>query len=333
MSRPTSSIDMFLHLRNMVYPAFAVLAGAQLELFTALADRPQTAEELAKTLNVNADKLRALLYALVRAEFLTVDDGRFANAPDADTFLVRGRPQYAGDMITSLPAWWNPVFKTAESIRTGLAQAKVDYTALSQEELEAHYQSFYKVSVATGRLLVARYDFSAYRQLLDVGGGTGGVTIAITQACPDLCATIVDFPTVTPITQRFVADANAADHICIVSADVVDQTLEGNFDVAVMSAFMPVLAPEQTRRALRHVSEVMAPGGTLYVTDGGILDNSRLTPEIVVQGNLWFINAFDDGCASTEQERREWLTEAGFQTIERDVLPNQWGVMVARKQG
>jgi hypothetical protein len=203
MSRPTSSIDMFLHLRNMAYPAFAVLAGVQLNLFTALADRRQTTEELATTLSVNAAKLRSLLYVLVRAGFLTVEDGRFVNTSDAGTFLVRGRPQYAGEMITSLPAWWNPVCKTAESVRTGLAQAKVDYTRLSQEELETHYRSFYEQSVATGRMLVARYDFSAYRQLLDIGGGTGGGTIAITRACTDLRATIVDLPTVPPTTQRF----------------------------------------------------------------------------------------------------------------------------------
>jgi hypothetical protein len=67
----------------------------------------------------------------------------------------------------------------------------------------------------------------------------------------------------------------------------------------------------------------MAPDGTL--------DNSRLAPENVVQDNLWFINVFNEGRAHTEQERRTWLTEAEFQTIERDVLPNQGGVMVARK--
>ena len=194
-----------------------------------------------------------------------------------------------------------------------------------------HYQSYYKASVATGQALAVRYDFAAYQHLLDVGGGTGGVTIAIAETCPNLRATIVDLPTVTPITQRFVAASEAVDRIQIVSADAVNQPLEGVFDVAIMSAFIPVLGPEQIRRALHHVSQVMEFGGILYVTDAGTLDDSRLTPEPVVQLNLWFINVFDEGGSYTEQERRAWMTEAGFQIMERDVLPNKWGVMVARK--
>jgi len=331
MPSPTSRIDMFLHLRNMVYPAFVVLAGVELDLFTALAERPQTTEELATTLDVNADKLRAILYVLVQAAFLTVDNGRFANAPDAATFLVRSSDQYIGEMIKDLRSWWTPVLQAADTVRTGRAQAKVDYAGFSQEELEAQYRSFYEQSVVTGRALTEHYDFSTYQHMLDVGGGTGAVTIAITAACPNLRATIVDLPTVTPVTQRFVAEASSADRIRVVSADVINQPLEGHFDVAVMSAFMPVLGAEQIRRALQHVSRVMSPGGTLYVTDAGILDDSRLAPELVVHNNLWFINVFDEGCAHTEGERKTWLTENGFQAIERNVLPNQWGVMVARK--
>jgi trans-aconitate methyltransferase len=133
---------------------------------------------------------------------------------------------------------------------------------MTPEDLEAHYQSFHLMSVATGRELATRYDFSAAQQLLDVGGGTGGQTMALTEAYPQLRATIVDLPTVTPITQRWVAAAQERDRIQVVSADVAAQAVEGRFDVAMMNSIIPLLAPETIRRILQHVSGALVPGGT-----------------------------------------------------------------------
>ena len=48
--------------------------------------------------------------------------------------------------------------------------------------------------------------------------------------------------------------------------------------------------------------------------------------------NLWFINIFDEGQAHTEQEVRDWLTEAGFEGIERVMDSNGESIMSARKK-
>ncbi len=98
-----------------------------------------------------------------------------------------------------------------------------------------------------------------------------------------------------------------------------------------MSAFIPVLSPDEAQRALRNVSQVMEPGGTLYIHDGGTLDDSRLSPLEIVRQNLWFINVFDQGEARTEQERRDWLSKAGFDPGERVTFPSGGSIMVARK--
>ncbi len=52
-----------------VYPAAALLAGMQLDLFTPLGDRPYGAGELAKLLHVQQEQLETLLYALAAAGF------------------------------------------------------------------------------------------------------------------------------------------------------------------------------------------------------------------------------------------------------------------------
>ena len=331
MTNPPPQPDTIWRLRTALYPSFALLAAIQLDLFMPLSDGPGTVEQVAEALGVDSDKLRPLMYILVESELLAVEGERFSNSPEANHYLVKGNSSYVGAGYEAFSGQWDAVWKTAESIRTGSAQAKLDYTGMSEEELESHYHSFHLATLTTGRRLLAEYDFSSSRRLIDVAGGTGGVAIAIAQACPHLRATVVDLPRVTPITQRLVSDAGVADRVEVVAADVVNGTLEGSFDVAVMSAFIPVISRDDAQRALKNVSQVMEPGGTIYINDIGTLDESRLSPPETVRQNLWFINVFDEGQARTEQERREWLAGAGFGGIERVTFPDEYSIMVARK--
>ena len=66
------------------YPALAMLAGMQLDLFTPLADGPMTAEEIAHAIGAGSEKLKPLLYSLVAADLLTVGGDRFANTGSKD---------------------------------------------------------------------------------------------------------------------------------------------------------------------------------------------------------------------------------------------------------
>ena len=332
MTNPPTQPDTIWRLRTALYPSFALLAAIQLDLFTQLGDGPGTVEQVAEALGVDSDKLRPLMYILVESGLLAIEGERFSNSPEANHNLVKGNSSYIGGGYEAFAeGMWNVLWNSAESIRTGSAQAKLDYSAMSKKELEAHYHSFHSQTLITGRRFLAEYDFSSSRRLIDVAGGTGGVAIAIAQACPHLRATVVDLPTVTPITQRLVEEAGVADRVEVVATDVVNGTLEGSFDVAIVSKFIPVISRDDAQRALKNVAQAMEPGGTIYLDDIGTLDDSRLFPPGPLLQNLWFINVFDQGQARTEQERRAWLADAGFENIVRKTFPNGDSTIVARK--
>ena len=227
---------------------------------------------------------------------------------------------------------WSGTLKTAETIRSGIPQAKIDYSAMSKDELASYYRGIHATAVAAGRDLVRRYDFSSCRSLLDVGGGSGGLAIAVTEACPHLRATVVDLPTVTPITRRYVEEAGPTNRVEVLTADAVNGPLIGHFDLAVLLRVIHVFSPDQARRTLQNVSQVIEPGGAIYIV-GPVIDNSRISPPATVGSNLHFINIFDEGQASTEQELRDWLAEAGFVGFERTTLPGVQSIVTARKPG
>jgi 2-hydroxy-4-(methylsulfanyl)butanoate S-methyltransferase len=136
---PTAEIQPTTIYRHAfgVYRSTAMLAGMQLDVFTPLQHEPMTAEDVAHALHVRPDKLRPLLYALVEAELLTVDGDRFNNTPEADRYLVRGRPNYIGGAHELWSDLWTAALQSARSIRAGSPQAKHDFTAMSSSELGA----------------------------------------------------------------------------------------------------------------------------------------------------------------------------------------------------
>ena len=101
--------------------------------------------------------------------------------------------------------------------------------------------------------------------------------------------------------------------------------------MATVKHFIQILNSDEAQATLIHIGQALKPGGDLYII-GQILDNSRLTPQEAVFVNLVFLNIYDGGQSYTEQEYREWLTVAGFEHIERVVLPNGHSLISAKKK-
>ncbi len=137
------------------------------------------------------------------------------------------------------------------------------------------------------------------------------MAIAVAQGCPDIRVTVMDLPTVTPITQRFIDSSELKGRVTVVNADVLGDQLEGSYDAAVLSAFIQVFSPEDAVRALRRIRGIIVPGGSIYII-GSVVDNTRLSPISSVGFSLITLNRYDDGQAYTEQEYLDWLAEAGF---------------------
>jgi SAM-dependent methyltransferase len=299
MEDSTPRPDTINKLRFAANGAFAMLAGMQLDVFTPMKDGPLTAEQIAAAIGVGPSRLRLLLYVLVAAGLLTEQYGRFSNTAEANHFLVKGGPSYLGNRHAAIAMWWTAYLKTAESIRSGVPQAKLDFSNSPQEEVEAFLRSINANTVPAARTLVAKYDFSSVRTLVDVGSGGAGVALTITKTFPHIMATAVDLPEVAPIAEKIVAEEGATERVKVIAADVLSAPLPGSYDVAILRSFLQVLSPRDACLALKHVAAAVKPGGRIYVI-GQILDDSRRSPLGAVGFNLNFINHYDAGESYTE---------------------------------
>ena len=330
MVTPLSQPETINRLLDAVYPAFALLAGMELDVWTPLKDGPLTAEQLAENLEVHAGKLKPLLYTLVVAGLLAVEEGVFSNTAETGQYLVRGRPDYLGGQYELTKSNWRRILKTAETVRTGGLPEMIDYHAPSQEELVALFRGLNPGVLKDAEQLMERYDFSGSNSLLDVGGGSGALAIAIAQSNPGLKATVIDLPSVIAITRQFIAEAGAADQVDILAGDAVHDTLTGSYDVVVVRHVLQVLSADENRALLQNLASVLKPGGVIHLI-GFVLDDSRIAPPNIAGYNLILLTAYEDGQAYTEQEYRSWLTEAGFEAITRYVKPDSASILSAVK--
>ena len=332
MADQTSTVrpETINSLRDSVDSALAMLAGMELDVFTPMKDGAMTLEQIADAIEVKPLKLRPLLYAIAVAGLLNLNGDQFSNTPEADLFLVKGAPAYMGGMHETLSDNWQVAFNTAESIRTGIPQARLDFSEGTEEELEKFLRRIQPMAMDAGRLLADRWDFASSSTMADIGGGSGGIAIALTEKYPHLKATVLDLPTITPIARRIVEDAGASDRVEVEAADVLSGPLTGPYDVVVLRAFIQVLSPEDAATALKNILGAVKPGGTIHII-GRILDNTRLSPMASVTFSMMVVNRFDAGQAYTEDEYAGWMADAGFEGFERVHLSGLDDMITARR--
>jgi hypothetical protein len=313
--------------------AFAMLAGMQLEVFTHLADGPLDAGQLAARMGVAEDRLSRLLYALAVAGLLECRDDRFADTPEAATFLVKGQPGYIGGTHELLDQLWHADLLTAQSLRSGKPAALHDFAAASDAEMAAMLRGMHSGPIGAARDLLQRFDFSECRSLIDVAGGGGGLVGTLCDALPGLRGTLFELPRTAALAEPILRETPGGDRVSIETGDILRVSPSGTHDAVVMRALVQVLGPEDAARAIANAAAALRPGGVFYIAGGGILDNDRLGPRAAVFWNVTFMNIYPAGAAYTEAEHAVWLSAAGCDAVERVTLPSGGGIIRAIKRG
>jgi len=305
---------------NQVFQAMAMLAGMQLDIFTALDDGPLDEVAIAQKLEVDQSRLGRLLHALVGIELLTVENGLFANSPIADQFLVRGKPRFMGSVHELWSDLWSATLNTAESVRAGEPKARHDFEKMTRDDMSTFLRGLHAGAVAAGKVLAAEFDLQNCNHLLDVGGGSGGLAIGACEAMPELRATVAEFAQVAPITSEFITDAGMVDRIDVVEADLTQQVVTGTFDVAILRHLLQTLSADQARSVINNVSKAITPGGQIHIL-GWMLEDSRLAPTAALNFDIVFLNVYDEGAAYSIGEQCAWLEAAGFSDFQFGPAP------------
>jgi cyclopropane fatty-acyl-phospholipid synthase-like methyltransferase len=109
---------------------------------------------------------------------------------------------------------------------------KPDYQLAREdaEWAEAFTFALYDAHLADAEALASSLDLSAYRSLLDVGGGSGVMSLALARSHPHLKASILDFEFVCGATNKIIRKERMSRRVKTIVGDM-NEAIPSGFDI------------------------------------------------------------------------------------------------------
>lgn len=252
-----------------------IRAGALLGVCDELAAGPQAAPALAARLAADAGPLQRLMRGLAALGVLTESpDGRFANSRLGELLRdgVPGSMRSAAIGRTE-DAWWSAWGELPRAIASGAIPFEVahgcsywDYTS-DHAEASARFNAF--MVSKTARFLpglLAEFDFSEARHIVDVGGGNGALLGGILAASATSRGTVFDLESGLAGAGEYLAGLNVADRVDLVAGSFFEAVPAGG-DVYLLRQILHDWPDERALEILRACRRAIDPGGRLLVID------------------------------------------------------------------
>ena len=310
--RSGSPRQAILELMSGYWKTQAIAAAAELGIADLLKDGPRTAEELARATHTHAPSLYRLLRALASVSVFAEDDGRFRLTQMAECLLsVPGSQRSLARMMGGehYRAWGELPY----SIRTGRTAFEHVYGKPIFHYLTEHPESAAIFDDAmTGvhgwetAAMLAAYDFSSVRTLVDVGGGNGTTLAGVLGRYPAMKGILFDRADV--VARAAPALAGLADRCTAVGGDFF-QAVPAGGDAYLLRHIIHDWDDEKSRAILQNCRQAMGGRGKLLIVES-----------VIPPGNDPFFAKFLDlsmlvlpgGQERTEAEYRSLYEGASF---------------------
>ena len=196
----------------------------------------------------------------------------------------------------------------------------VDQMAADPERARRFTRMLYEIHGPLAADVAGALDLAGVRRLMDIGGGSGVVAIALAKRWPELEVTVVDIANVCAAGREIALEEGLGERVHFHGADFLRDPLPGDFD-AVLECDVAVFSDELFRR----IRETLRPGGRFVIvdeleSDETVADRSRLAWALVrtLADPSWR--------APTVGRVGELLARTGFGPVRRTDLPAQPGV-------
>jgi len=294
----------------------ALYVAASLRIADSLADGPKRVEELAQASASHAPSLYRVLRLLAGAGvFAEEDPGRFRLTPLAGT-LRTDTPDSVRDwaLFIAAPPVWTAWSDLLHSVRTGTSAFEhafgmplFQYMS-DHADLAGSYDNWMaKQSELQNAAVLASYDFSVHRKIVDVGGGRGVTLVSILQTHPHVTGLLFDLPQV--VTNAVVPEA-IAERCEIVAGDML-QSVPAGGDLYMLKRVLMDWSDELATKALTNCRDAMQPDGKILVIEPVVPEGNE--PGVSKDLDLTMLVMQHGGRVRTEAEHRALFEAAGLE--------------------
>ncbi len=304
-----------------------LLTAVQFGVFAKLGGRRLSGAELGAELALHPRGISDFFDALVAMGFLDREgDGpsaKYFNTPAGALYLDDASPLYVGGWLVMLNdrlfKFWHDL---PEALRTGKPQNEVKHGQKGMfEELYAELprlEQFMGAMTGLSRInfeaFAAKFDFSKFKTLCDVGGATGLLSIEVAKRHPHLRCTSFDLPPVEPIALKHIAAAGLHDRIGTASGDFFKDPLP-KADIITMGMILHDWNLEKKMHLIRSAYDSLPPGGALVAIEA-LIDDARRENTFGLLMSLNMLIEFGDAFDYTGADFRGWCSAVGFRRFE-----------------
>jgi hypothetical protein len=248
--------------------AQAAYVAAELGVADLLADGPRSSDELAEAAQAHGPSLHRLLRALVTLDVVRqLDDGRFKLGSRGSVLRtdepgsLRHWIMWWGGQLW--PVWGNLLYsvRTGKSARAMLTGTEgFDHLARDPRAAGVFNKGLAELTTLAAQSVVAAYDFSPLRHVVDIGGGYGQLLVAILRAHPGARGTLFELPHAIDGARAFLAQAGVADRCELVAGDFF-QSVPAGADAYLLKSVIHDWNDERARAILQTCRRAMTAAG------------------------------------------------------------------------
>ena len=298
-----------------------LLACVRLQVFEWLREQPRSLSQLAQHCRMPAAAMQRLLQSAMALQLIE------QRGPDSYGLGALGAP-VAADPGLRLMIEHNAV----------LFDDMRDPLALLRDEMQPHMQAYWpymngdnpqgweaekvarysELMSASQRFvieeLLASYDFSVHRQVLDIGGGKGGWVMALAQHVPGLHLHLMDLPPVAALAAERMEQAGLSARVTVHAGSFISNALPKGADLVTLVRVAHDHPDAVVKALLQKIYQTLPSGGRLLLAEP--MAQPAGEPPVGDAYFHFYLLAMGSGRLRTPAELRGFMIEAGFESVE-----------------
>lgn len=260
---PTPLLETF----EAMAMARAIMAGASLGIFDALAERPDDADGLARRLKLDPQGTDILLVALHALGYVDERRGKYRNTAAVEKYVLTDSDRTVRAFIDAFNRdMWNEFSRVDDAVRTGETTG-LHSRAPDDPFWERYMRGLFDLTRLAGDDVARMIPARGPKRMLDLAGGHGGYAIAMCRRHSQLTVTIVELEGAARIGREIVREHGMDERIEYVVGDMFEADLGGGYDVATAFQILHHFDADRNVELLTRAREALRDGGTIAVLE------------------------------------------------------------------
>lgn len=311
----SSAADKLQRMLTGSWVAQSIYVAAKLQIAELLRDGPKTVAQLANATNTHEGALYRLLRTLVSLGIFERRDRTFSLNALGET-LLPGVPHSKWALAVMFgeehfKAWSELLY----SVRTGkpafdhlYGEGIFEYLSKNPDQAKIFDAAMTAVHGRESTAMIEAYDFAQFKTVADVGGGNGGLLIALLTRYPGLNGILFDLPHVAQRAKPRLAKAGLEQRCQVIEGSFFESVPSGA-DAYLMRHIIHDWDDERSIRILQNCRNSLQSDGRVLILESVIPENDE--PGF---GKLLDLNmlVMPGGLERTETEYQQLLAKASL---------------------